>query len=42
VQHLLVDGQRVVPRALNASGFEFESPDIEGALRAVVAAPAAA
>jgi uncharacterized protein (TIGR01777 family) len=42
VQHLLVDGQRVVPRALEASGYEFEFSDIERALRAVVAAPAAA
>jgi uncharacterized protein len=42
VQHLLVDGQRVVPRALEASGYGFEFSDIDGALRAVVAAPAAA
>ena len=42
VQHLLVDGQRVVPRALEASGYVFEFPDIDRALRAVVAAPAAA
>ena len=42
VQSLLVDGQRVVPGALNASGYEFAHTDIDGALRAVVAAPAAA
>ncbi len=42
VQHLLVDGQRVVPRALEASGYEFAYPEIDGALRAVLAAPAAA
>jgi uncharacterized protein (TIGR01777 family) len=43
VQHLLVDGQRVLPTALTASGYEFAHSDIERALRAVVgAAPAAA
>ena len=42
VQHLLVDGQRVVPRALESSGYKFEFSDIDRALRAVVAAPAAA
>jgi uncharacterized protein (TIGR01777 family) len=42
VQHLLVDGQRVVPHALTASGYEFAHPNIDDALRAVIAAPAAA
>ena len=42
VQHLLVEGQRVVPRVLESSGFEFAHADIDGALRAVLAAPAAA
>jgi len=42
VQHLLVDGQRVVPRVLETSGFEFRYPELDDALRAVLAAPAAA
>jgi NAD dependent epimerase/dehydratase family enzyme len=42
VQHLLVDGQRVVPRVLESTGFAFAHPEIDGALRAVLAAPAAA
>jgi uncharacterized protein (TIGR01777 family) len=42
VEHLLVNGQRVVPRVLEAHGFRFAHPELAGALRAVVAAPAAA
>ena len=42
VQHLLVDGQRVVPRVLESTGFAFAHPEIDDALRAVLAAPAAA
>jgi NAD dependent epimerase/dehydratase family enzyme len=42
VEHLLVNGQRVLPRVLERSGYQFEHGDIDGALRAVVAAPAAA
>ena len=42
VQSLLLDGQRVLPAALEASGYEFALPDLDGALRAVLAAPAAA
>jgi hypothetical protein len=42
VQHLLVDGQRVVPRVLETHGYEFRHPELDGALRAVLAAPAAA
>ena len=42
VQHLLVEGQRVVPRVLVASGYRFEHTEIGDALRAVLAAPAAA
>jgi NAD dependent epimerase/dehydratase family enzyme len=42
VDTLLVEGQRVLPRVLEASGFAFGATDIESALRAVVAAPAAA
>jgi uncharacterized protein len=42
VQHLLVEGQRVVPRVLETSGFAFTSPQIDAALRTVLAAPAAA
>jgi uncharacterized protein (TIGR01777 family) len=30
----LLGGQRALPRALSASGFEFENPTLEGALRA--------
>ncbi len=42
VEHLLVEGQRVVPRVLEASGYEFMHPEIDGALRAVLGTPAAA
>jgi uncharacterized protein (TIGR01777 family) len=42
VEHLLVNGQRVVPRVLEESGYEFAHPQIDDALRAVLAAPAAA
>ncbi len=42
VQSLLLDGQRVLPAALEASGYEFALPDLDGALAAVLAAPAAA
>jgi len=30
----LLAGQRVLPRSLSASGFEFAEPTLEGALRA--------
>ncbi len=36
VQHLLVEGQRVVPKALEASGFEFQHTTIGDALRAIL------
>lgn len=36
VQHLLVDGQRVLPAQLTASGFEFRYPDLDAALHALV------
>ena len=36
VQHLLLDGQRVLPDKLLASGFTFAHPDLETALRAVL------
>jgi uncharacterized protein (TIGR01777 family) len=36
VQHLLVDGQRVLPKRLEATGYAFEHPTLEDALRAVV------
>jgi NAD dependent epimerase/dehydratase family enzyme len=42
VDTLLVRGQRVLPPVLEASGYAFGATDIESALRAVVAAPAAA
>ncbi|HEU5308581.1 MAG TPA: TIGR01777 family oxidoreductase [Acidimicrobiia bacterium] len=42
VERLLVIGQRVLPRALEASGYEFAHREIDDALRAVLAAPAAA
>jgi uncharacterized protein len=36
VQHLLVEGQRVLPKGLEATGYTFEHPTLEDALRAVV------
>jgi uncharacterized protein (TIGR01777 family) len=42
VEHLLVNGQRVLPRVLEQSGYQFTHTDIDDALRAVLAAPAAA
>lgn len=36
VQHLLVEGQRVLPAALEASGFRFRYPTLESALRAIL------
>jgi uncharacterized protein len=36
IQHLLVEGQRVVPKRLEATGYRFEHPRLEEALRAVV------
>ena len=36
VQHLLLDGQRVFPEKLLASGFTFAHPELETALRAVL------
>ena len=39
VEHLLVEGQRVVPAALEASGFVFAQPTLEGALRAELRPP---
>jgi uncharacterized protein (TIGR01777 family) len=42
VEHLLVNGQRVLPRVLEQSGYEFAHPELDDALRAVLAAPAAA
>jgi uncharacterized protein len=37
VQSLLLDGQRVLPKALEADGFEFTSTIVEDGLRAVLA-----
>jgi uncharacterized protein (TIGR01777 family) len=42
VDTLLVEGQRALPRALEASGYSFGAREIGEALRAVLAAPAAA
>ncbi|MFO7591889.1 MAG: TIGR01777 family oxidoreductase [Acidimicrobiia bacterium] len=42
VQSLLLGGQRVLPKRLEASGFEFAHPTLEGALRAVLDRPAEA
>jgi uncharacterized protein (TIGR01777 family) len=42
VEHLLVNGQRALPRVLEQSGYEFACRDIDDALRVVLAAPAAA
>jgi hypothetical protein len=39
VQHLLLEGQRVVPKALAASGFTFEHPTLEAALRSILEKP---
>jgi uncharacterized protein (TIGR01777 family) len=36
VQHLLVEGQRVLPKRLEATGYAFEYPTLEDALRAAV------
>ena len=36
VQHLLVEGQRVLPKRLQATGYAFEHPTLEDALRAAV------
>jgi uncharacterized protein len=36
VQHLLVEGQRVLPKRLEATGYGFAHPTLEEALRAVV------
>jgi uncharacterized protein (TIGR01777 family) len=37
---LLFDGQRVLPTVLESSGYSFQHPELEGALRAVLAATA--
>jgi uncharacterized protein (TIGR01777 family) len=42
VQSLLLDGQRVQPTVLEASGYQFALPDLDGALRTLLAAPVAA
>lgn len=42
VEHLLVNGQRVAPRVLEQSGYEFAHAQLDDAMRAVLAAPAAA
>ena len=36
VETLLVNGQRVLPAALSAAGFEFVYPDLEGAFRGIL------
>ncbi len=40
VQHLLLEGQRVLPKQLEASGFAFAHPTLEVALRAILDRPA--
>jgi uncharacterized protein len=40
VQHLLLEGQRVLPKQLEASGFVFAHPTLEVALRAILDRPA--
>jgi uncharacterized protein len=42
VRSLLLDGQRVLPAALEASGYAFAHPELDDALRAVLAGPVAA
>jgi hypothetical protein len=39
VQHLLVEGQRVVPDRLLRAGYEFRHPQLEDALRSVLGRP---
>lgn len=41
VEHLLLSGQRVRPQKLLDAGFEFATPELERALRAVLARPRA-
>jgi uncharacterized protein (TIGR01777 family) len=41
VQHLLLDGQRVLPKTLEANAFQFGYPTLEGALGALLHKPAA-
>jgi hypothetical protein len=36
VQHLLVEGQRVLPKRLEATGYAFAHPSLEEALRAAL------
>jgi NAD dependent epimerase/dehydratase family enzyme len=38
---MLLTGQRAVPARLTASGYDFAHPDLDGALRAVLAPGAA-
>lgn len=40
VQHLLLEGQRVLPARLEASGFAFAHPTLEVALRSILEQPA--
>lgn len=42
VQHLLLEGQRVMPQRLEASGYEFARPDLAFALRTMLGKPATA
>lgn len=39
-ENLLFTGQRVVPTVLPASGYQFQHPELEGALRALLGRPA--
>lgn len=41
VEHLLVEGQRVLPARLLATGYAFARPTLEGALRSMLGRPAA-
>ncbi|HLM17137.1 MAG TPA: TIGR01777 family oxidoreductase [Acidimicrobiia bacterium] len=42
VEHLLVKGQRVLPQVLERTGYEFAHRELDDAMRAMLAAPAAA
>ncbi len=42
IEHLLVHGQRVLPRVLEQTDYDFAHTQLDDALRAVLAAPAAA
>ena len=42
IEHLLLGGQRVLPKRLEASGYRFSHAELEPALRELLGKPAAA